>query len=614
MPGASSAILKGLRCLVDVHMITGDTDVDCSGEVGRKLTDLGARVVKRLGKETTHVVWLNGKRAVRDATLKRTDVILVGPLWVEACAKTASRVPEAKFFPAEPPSAGALKAKNRRRSSMMEPRAEDVFDESTMTPRKKKRESLEVVTPSYMLQPQSTQKRKQLQLSRDDPLSDDDDLMGTVTEEVVDEPPLKRARVQPKVNVWACSKCTFENPTNAPHCGICGAKHEAVAATATKPSSSATPLSELKESLSKVTLKTKTRSSTTITRSTTPAAVKITASKTAAASKTTAASKNSTKMVPKAAPTVSKKPATKKTTTKSSTADATSSSQPSQTKTKAKTPAPTTTKGKAKVSATEPEAKAKTKLTPAPAASTTAAGKGKTAKTVKPATAKAKPTAAKTKPTAAKTTTKKTIKASQEKTETRPKRFFVAISGADEASRQMLVSTIAAIDAKCPNQLTTRIVDANVAMTHVIATDASKRTMKVLFGIARGAYIVSDAWVFASLEAGMWLPEGDYLLEPYNQRAEATKTHAGILDDILFSIATAAGRMEPPKETLHSLITAAGGKVCNNVSQAQYCICHEPNRRAMQANVACVTPKWLFDSIAASCLQDVAQYSPGGAY
>ncbi|KDO25944.1 hypothetical protein SPRG_22222 [Saprolegnia parasitica CBS 223.65] len=574
-------------------MITGDTDVDCSGEVGRKLTDLGARLVKRLGKETTH----------------RTDVLLVGPLWVEACVKTASRVPEAKFFPAEPPPpAGALKAKNRRRSSMMEPRAEDVFDESTMTPRKKKRESLEVVTPSYMRQPQSTQKRKQLQLSRDDPLSDDDDLMGTVTEEVVDEPPLKRARVQPKVNVWACSKCTFENPTTAPHCGICGAKHEAVAVTAPKPSSSVTPLSELKESLSKVTLKTKTRSSTTITRSTTPAAVET------AASKTTAASKASTKKSPKATPTVSKKPATKKAATTS--ANATPSSQPSQTKTKTEAKTPVTTKVKAKQSATEPESKAKVtkaKLTADPPASTAAAGKGKAVKTAKPVAAKVTSVAANTTKTKTKVVaTKKTTTASQEKTETRPKRFFVAISGADEASRQVLVSTIAAIDAKCPKQLTTRIVDANVAMTHVIATDASKRTMKVLFGIARGASIVSDAWVFASLEAGTWLPEADYLLEPYNQRAGSTTSQGGILDGILFSIAT-AGRMEPPKEILHSLITAAGGKVCNNVSQAQYCICYEPNRRAAQANVSCVTPKWLFDSIAAHCLQDCALYQPGGA-
>ncbi|OQR97664.1 hypothetical protein ACHHYP_10127 [Achlya hypogyna] len=590
---AASAILKGLRVVVDVRMSMGGADVDCSAEIGRKLSSLGARVCKRIGKETTHVVWLNGSRAIRDATLKRNDVILVGPSWVEACVKTTSRVLEGGYFPVDT----GPKPKGRRQSLMMEPRQEDVFDEATTTPRKKKRQSIEVATPSFMRQPTSVQKRV-LKLTRDD-ASDDDDIMGTVDEEPTDvtsaEPPPKRARVQSKANTWSCVKCTFDNPNSSPHCGICGTLHTAAAPapTTSPPTTTATsptvPLKELKESLAQVTLKTKANSKRTdtpmpsSTRSlrepkATPAPPVVVDTKPAKAAQTTKRAS-----VPKS--TAPKTPTTKKPSAKKAIA-VEGHSEPS---TKASKTKPTTT-GKAKAT----KAPAKT-----PVSTPKSASKVKAATTSK---------AAQNKPS--KTVLDPSVKTTQVKAESRPKRFFIAISGADELARQTLVSTIQAIDSKCPLQLTSRVVEANVAMTHVVATDASKRTMKVLFGIARGAWIVSDAWVYSSLEAGAWLPEAAFQIEPYNWSPEEK---GNLLRDKTFHIAVAA-RMEPPKETLHSLISAAGGKararVTSNASQAQYCICYEPNRRAQQAEVPCVTPKWLFDSIASNKLLETTAYAP----
>jgi hypothetical protein len=136
---ACSSVLKGARCIVDVHSSLGGADVDCSVEVGKKLKLLGAHVgkLKRLGKDTTHLIWLNGDRCVREAALRRSDVIIVGPHWVEACKQTATWVQEEKFFPTDKNTEQSV-VKHKKRRQSMEPRDEDVFDEFT-TPRKNKR-------------------------------------------------------------------------------------------------------------------------------------------------------------------------------------------------------------------------------------------------------------------------------------------------------------------------------------------------------------------------------------------------------------------------------------------------------------------------------------------
>ncbi|RHY67524.1 hypothetical protein DYB26_007030 [Aphanomyces astaci] len=163
----ATPVLKGVKCIVDVRMSAGDADVDCSAAVSEKLVHLGAKVVKRLGRDTTHVVWLNGNRNVREDTLKRSEVKLVGPLWVEACLQTATRVPETKFFPSDTPAnqstplpSPAAEKKKRRRSSLMEPRREDVFDELTTPIKKTRRQTLDAVTPmAITLTPQEVAKR-----------------------------------------------------------------------------------------------------------------------------------------------------------------------------------------------------------------------------------------------------------------------------------------------------------------------------------------------------------------------------------------------------------------------------------------------------------------------
>jgi hypothetical protein len=46
-------------------------------------------------------------------------------------------------------------------------------------------------------------------------------------------------------------------------------------------------------------------------------------------------------------------------------------------------------------------------------------------------------------------------------------------------------------------------------MTHVVVGD-NKRTMKVLFGLGMGCFIVKPDWLWQSLAAGKWLPEHEF--------------------------------------------------------------------------------------------------------
>ncbi|RHY22688.1 hypothetical protein DYB25_000810 [Aphanomyces astaci] len=311
----ATPVLKGVKCIVDVRMSAGDADVDCSAAVSEKLVHLGAKVVKRLGRDTTHVVWLNGNRNVREDTLKRSEVKLVGPLWVEACLQTATRVPETKFFPSDTPAnqstplpSPAAEKKKRRRSSLMEPRREDVFDELTTPIKKTRRQTLDAVTPmAITLTPQEVAKR--------------------------------------------CKMCGTSSTGVEPSQLLVGSfanKHDDISSR-------------------------------------------------------------------------SKKPATRLTT---------------------KQPPPT-------------------KRTP---------------------------------------------------------RYVISVSGANLDTRLVLESSMREIDASSPGDGKSRIVDefgAAAAVTHVVVSDKLKRTMKVLFGLATGAYIVSDAWVFSSLEAKMWLDESPFLVTEY---------------------------------------------------------------------------------------------------
>lgn len=60
-------------------------------------------------------------------------------------------------------------------------------------------------------------------------------------------------------------------------------------------------------------------------------------------------------------------------------------------------------------------------------------------------------------------------------------------------------------------------------ITHIVVGD-DRRTMKTMLAIIHGAYFMKPEWVTASLEAGYWLPEAEYLADvKYQEAAEKSR-------------------------------------------------------------------------------------------
>ncbi|CAK4698566.1 unnamed protein product [Aphanomyces euteiches] len=601
-----SGVLHGVKCVVDVHMSAGDVDVDCSEAVRKKLEGLGAKVVKKISKDTTHVVWLNGNRNVREDTLKRGEVKLVGPLWVEACAQTATLVPETKFFPVDSAKEGtpllsvAAERKKRRRSSLMEPRREDVFDEMSTPSKKIRRKTLNAIPRlNLTLTPQEHVKTRRLSLPRRSQSFDASSQSSQVPLPSVDEiedkretPSSRRKSTEPAIvsplgsaekvvpaKTKKCAACTFDNTRKSKNCKICGT------------SLLNTRLSV--ESLSKQSISTPSKKSPSTKLSNTPNM------KTPSPGKTPPIGRpkreSATKVVVKPSPTIPTiKVASKAQPTPSKKPQAQAVSNKAQQS--RKTP----------VKVEESTKKQSTKRKPTEAADIRRVKSKHEHKPIITPASKTKPTQSskpvKVNKSAGTATTIKPIKsttaATPSKTKKAASRRVISISGANLDTRLILEGTIRELDTSGLGDSQSQIVDdLGAPVTHVVVSDASKRTLKILFGLAQGAWIVSDAWVFSSLEAKKWLDEKDFLLEQYPKRSKLK-----LLDGK--SVYIGSG-VEPPRSTLKMLITAAGGQICTQLSQANICIGKDAAlaRRAKLANLSMVSPKWLFDSLVAGVLE-----------
>ncbi|TYZ68044.1 hypothetical protein PybrP1_012626 [[Pythium] brassicae (nom. inval.)] len=196
----------------------------------------------------------------------------------------------------------------------------------------------------------------------------------------------------------------------------------------------------------------------------------------------------------------------------------------------------------------------------------------------------------------------------------RPARAVIGITGVDLETRGVIECAVHAIDASMvaePGYRKARVVksvDYSAAVTHLIVGDDRKRTIKVLFAIARGAWIVSEAWVFASLAREQWLPEADFELAMHaNKVARTRPEQRAVFKGLKFFVGST---VEPSRDVVQSLLQCAGGEICNQISVVDMCVCGDSAlfRRAQRTGVRVVTAKWVFDSIGAMQLQDDAEY------
>ncbi|KAG2813233.1 hypothetical protein PC116_g21413 [Phytophthora cactorum] len=201
------------------------------------------------------------------------------------------------------------------------------------------------------------------------------------------------------------------------------------------------------------------------------------------------------------------------------------------------------------------------------------------------------------------------------KTPRKSPRNVFGITGVSAEARGVLQCAIHAIDANMANEFgyrkarVVKSVDYAAGVTHLIVGRDARRTIKVLFAIARGAWIVTEDWAFSSLEQERWLPEEDFELTLFaNKYSREHPESRQIFKGIKFFVGS---NVEPSREVLQSLIQVAGGEICNQISVADICICGDASlfRRAQRTGIRVVTSKWIFDSIATMKLEDDASYA-----
>ncbi|XP_067840110.1 microcephalin [Heptranchias perlo] len=118
----------------------------------------------------------------------------------------------------------------------------------------------------------------------------------------------------------------------------------------------------------------------------------------------------------------------------------------------------------------------------------------------------------------------------------------------------------------------------NETTTHVIA-GYPRRTLNVLFGIARGCWILSFDWILWSLEQGCWVPEEPYELSDQFPaaticRLEKQSTRGPYQQDLFVNqpLIFISPKSEPPTLMLEKLVQLCGGKVCKTLRKAGICI------------------------------------------
>nr|CCA24288.1 conserved hypothetical protein [Albugo laibachii Nc14] len=186
-------------------------------------------------------------------------------------------------------------------------------------------------------------------------------------------------------------------------------------------------------------------------------------------------------------------------------------------------------------------------------------------------------------------------------------RFIISMSAIEPEDRMKLEEEIQSLDSVHGNiqgyrkSRVMRSSDVSVPFTHLIIGKDTRRTLKVLFGLARGAWILSDAWISSSLISGQWLPEREFEILAYMRKEE--RPCSQIFTDLKFFVGS---NVAPSRKTLQSLIKCTGGEISNQITKANYCVCEDGSfsRRLKNTGTLVVPGKWVFDSVANLALQD----------
>ncbi|XP_047114762.1 uncharacterized protein LOC124795031 isoform X1 [Schistocerca piceifrons] len=146
--------------------------------------------------------------------------------------------------------------------------------------------------------------------------------------------------------------------------------------------------------------------------------------------------------------------------------------------------------------------------------------------------------------------------------------------------------------------------------THVVS-GGPRRTLNMLFAIARGLWVLRPDWVLHSLEAGYWLDEEKFEMTDFSpvvmkNRIERQSFGPTFQQDLFSTVGPifVVSDSSPPKEDLEELVQLCGGKIVTAARSAAIVVGGQTRN-----NMAiCVSAKWILDSITSGSLQAFVDY------
>jgi len=204
----------------------------------------------------------------------------------------------------------------------------------------------------------------------------------------------------------------------------------------------------------------------------------------------------------------------------------------------------------------------------------------------------------------------------------------IALTGLDGDDRDLIGTMVQALGRK-RGSMKTRLVenpDPSAVASHVVVDEnCSRRTLRALFAMCRGAWVLSPSWVFTSVDQGTWVSEWDHVAKRFSHGNEQKRKCDPLksADDAAASSSQALScsqpltgesviigpNLDPPVAVLRKLANAAGGKVVRIPAKATLCIVgsseegrewvlrHKAALQKILDSSRVVRPKYLFDAI-----------------
>ncbi|GBG30740.1 Microcephalin [Hondaea fermentalgiana] len=186
--------------------------------------------------------------------------------------------------------------------------------------------------------------------------------------------------------------------------------------------------------------------------------------------------------------------------------------------------------------------------------------------------------------------------------------IVIAASGLQPDERDVVVKAIAHVPGARMVKDSDTFADA---ATHIVVPTLRSplRTVKVANGIARGAWVLEASWVYASIEAGAWVPEADHEASDRFPGCKTTRllhqdaeNGATLLNGVNIYV---DGAQEPPTPVISHLLRSSGATLVKDASKASVRVCGANALKSLEEESASgsqqlvVRERWVFDSLQA---------------